>query len=498
MNITPMFFVAAFPSFLLIAGAIITLLTKNDKDRGNFHLIVSFLCLIITLVLMFFTILNPRRELFYNILFSASQYVLIVLIFTFQFVFSVFIKYTSNNYPYAYIFDVFTFLIYFSFIGIIVSINLITLVSFFIFALILIGMNFYFGEFYKEFRLLKKYFFASCICALLLISATIIFVIDTGTTNIYHLEGTTMSDVANSLVSILLILGFGVPCGLFPFYVFHLKRYFQESNYFHLITYIAFNFVSTLTIIRLSNSIFTLFPGISLVLLIFSGLGITITLYYIILELFTSHDGFTYSIKKILGYSVIGDSNLIFFLFMNFHLFPAPHMNNLLNLLIFLIGALILVKLIFVISFLQAANNSNEDNFRLLGNFWKNEKIFGFFLLFSGLILIFPICFLFIYSFLENYEFVYTFLNSLTSMISIISIIMLLLSFSIALLYISHIFVQTYISKNTSYLERENPHIINKKIVYFLGILVFGMLIAMVIIYFSVPGWYLGLITAYY
>ncbi|TFG12959.1 MAG: hypothetical protein EU531_10150 [Promethearchaeota archaeon] len=377
------------------------------------------------------------------------------------------------------------------------SINFLTLASFFILVIILTGMIFYFGEFKKEFRLLKTYFTACIVSIISLISAILTFYFNTGTILIYNMDTIQLSEIASVILSILVILGLGIPCGLFPFYVFHLKKYFQEADYVHVIVLMAFNLISTLTIMRLLGSFMSLTSVNIFIILIISGLGVVIAIYYIILEIFTTHDGFTYSIKKIIGYSIICDSNLTLLLFANFYLFPEPFSRDLLNLLSFLYISLTIIKLILSYSFLITANKSKEDNFRLLGDFWKNNKIFGLLLFLSGLILIFPVIFISIYSFLANFEFMLPMLNSLVSLISFIALSLFIISILIILLYTSHFFVQIYISKNTSYLERVSIYKINKKMSYLIGVLLITLLIGQAIIYIYSSSWYLELISAF-
>ena len=245
---------------------------------------------------------------------------------------------------------------------------------------------------------------------------------------------------------------------------------------------------------RLLNQI--IFEQITFIILIMLGLGLVIAIYYIILELFTSQDGFSYSIKKIIGYSTIADSNLVLLFFVNFSVFPEPYKSNLVQLVIFLQISLVIVKLLLSYSFIQVANLSNEDNVRLLGNFWKNSKIFGILLSLSGLLLIFPVGFIFIYSFFIQLDFVYSSLNSLITLISTITFSLFILSLLI-LLFTAHFFIQVYINKNASYLEREFPNKINKNVIYIIAIFIIGMLIGIIFIFFFTPSMYLDLISVF-
>ena len=494
MTITPIFFLAIFPAILLLAGVIVMLLVKQNDGRENLHLIISSINLIITIMVIIISTVFPNQEIFFNIILSPYHYTLFGIIFLFQFIFSIFIKYTSKNYPNSYLFDIFSFFLFFSLLGMVISINYLTLMSFYILALFLMGMIYFFGEFKKEFALMKNYFIASLVSVISLILVSFIIYIDTGNLRINNLVNMDLSDISSNLILFLIILGFGLPCGLFPFYITHLRKYFQECDYYHLVMMVAFNFISMLIIMRLFNLIG--FGLISLfIIMITSGLGVAIAVYYNILELFTVQDGFTYSVKKVIGYNIIYDSNLILFFLANFNFFPEPFRDNLLNLLIFFYISSIFIKLFLIFSFLQTANKSSEDNFRLLGNFWKNNKNFGILLFISGLALIFPLTFIFIYSLISNLELAFPLLNSFVSLISIIAICLLIISILITLLYISRLFIQIYISKNFSYLEKESSSQINKFLIYLISLLFILVIIICSTIYIYNPNWYLGLIS---
>ena len=223
-------------------------MTKNNEGREKIHLIISFTNLIIILGVIIISIIFPSQEIFFNIVLSLPQYILFGMIFLFQIVFSIFVKYSSKNYPNAYLFDILSFIIFFSLLGIIFSINFLTLSSFFILAMLLIGMIFYFGEFKIEFSILKQYFIISALSIISIVLISLIVYIDAGTMQIINLEDISLSEIPITLISFLIILGFGVPCGLFPFYIIHLKKYFRECEYFHFVLLSAFNFISTLTI----------------------------------------------------------------------------------------------------------------------------------------------------------------------------------------------------------------------------------------------------------
>lgn len=493
MNDTLIFFIGMIPFILLSIGILAMLVIKKEKTRKNLHLILSSGNLIIVSILLIISFVMPHQEIFFNIFLSLNQYLLMELIFLFQVVFSIFVKYTAKNYPYAYLFDVFSLLIFLSLIGMVISINFLTLLSFYILSLALAGMLFYFGEFKKEFFLLKRYFIVCCIGVFSLMIATLILFLDTGTMIIYNIGSNIGSGSASNLLAILILLGLGIPCGLFPYSVLHLKKYFQETNYFLLVMFTVFNFVTSIIIMRLLNQI--IFEQITFIILIMLGLGLVIAIYYIILELFTSQDGFSYSVKKIIGYSTIADSNLVLLFFVNFSMFPEPYKSNLVQLVIFLQISLVVVKLLLSYSFIQVANLSNEDNVRLLGNFWKNSKVFGILLSFSGLLLIFPVGFIFIFSFFTQLDFVS--LNSLITLISTIVFSLFILSLLIILLFTAHFFIQVYINENASYLERELPNKINKNIIYIIAIFIIGMLIGIVFIFFFTPSMYLDLISVF-
>jgi hypothetical protein len=419
------------------------------------------------------------------------------IIFLFQYIFSIFIKISSEEYPNAYLFDTFSLLIFLSLIGMVTSINFLTLISFFFLSSMLVGTIFYFGEFRKEFSLLKPYFLTCFLSVIILILTAFIFYFDTGTIQIYKVGAIILSDIASAIVPILLIIGMGIACGFFPFYIFHLKRYFQETDFFHLVIYMGFNFITLVSIMRILRTIIVINFIIIFICLIFSGTGVVIATYYIILELYTSQDGFTYSPKKIIGYNIISDSNLVLFLFMIFSLFPESYSGEMINLLGFLYVNLIIIKLLLSYSFLQVANVSYEDNIRFLGNFWKSNKTFGALLFLSGVLLIFPVSFFFILSILFYFETAFSLINSLISLVCIIGIILFIVSVLIDLLYTSHFFIQVYISKNSSYLEKESPKKLKYKIVNLIAIILIIFLVGNTLVYVLFPNWYITLLSVF-
>ncbi len=471
------------------------LVVKNYENRKNIHVILSSVNLIITLILIILNLFFPHQEVIFNILLSSNQYNLMGIIFLFQLVFSIFIKFSSEEYPNAYLFDSFSLLIFLSLIGMVISINFLTLISFFLLTSMLVGMIFYFGEFKKEFNLLKIYFIACFLSIVILILAALIFYFDTGTIQIYNAGSIILSDIAGVIVLILLMVGMGILCGFFPFYILHLKLYFQEIDFFHLVIYMGVNFITLVSIMRILRAINLLNFITIFISLTFSGTGIVIAIYYIILELYTSQDGFTYSIKKIIGYSIISDSNLLLFLFMIINLFPESYTGEMLNLLGFLYANLIIIKLLLSYSFLQVANVSYEDNVRFLGNFWKNNKFFGVLLFLSGLLLIFPVSFIFTNSIFFYFEIAFPMVNSLTRLLYIIAISLFIISVLINLLYISHFFIQVYISKNSSYLRKEAPQKLKVKFVNLIAIILIILLMGNTIMYIFFPNWHNTLIS---
>jgi formate hydrogenlyase subunit 3/multisubunit Na+/H+ antiporter MnhD subunit len=470
---------------------------KSNKKRKFLHLILSSGNLLINSILILINLFLPNQEIFFNIYFSINQYFLMEFIFIFQVIFSIFMKYTSGEYQYTYLLDVFSLIIFLALIGFVISIDLILLMIFFFLALISIGISFYFGEFKKEFNLLKLYYISCCISIILLLFLSLFVYSYTGTTQIHSLVMSIKSTGLNITVSILIFLGIGLPCGLFPFTIYHLKDYFHESDFSHLILFMIFNYISVLGIIRLLVLLDTIKSFNIILILIISGLGLVIAIYHIILELFTSQDGFSYSIKKVLGYSLVCDSNLILMLFACYYLLPEAFTSDLLPALIYFSISITTIKLLITFSFLQVANRSFEDNIRFLGNFWKKYKIYGIILFLSGLLLIFPVGYIFLYHLFLNFGLVSIIINSFQSLVLTLTTVMLIIYLSIILIFISHFFIQIYISKNTSYLKRERIYSINNIFIYIIVIIIIIIIIGYTIIYLIDVRNYSNLIAIY-
>ncbi len=488
-----MFFIAIIPLISLVVGAILMSILKEIELRKKIYLLLSSGNLIINSILLIINSVFPNQEIFFNILISHNQYFFMEFIFLFQFVFSIFNKYELKDFQNAYLFDAISLIIFLSLIGIVISINFLAFLSYFFLAIMLIGIIFYFGEFKKEFSLLKKYFIVCFLSLVCLLTASIFFYLEAGTMQFYNLGGLSLSYTNTIIISILIILGIGIPCGIFPFSIYHLKNYFQETSFSHLLIYMLFNFISIFGIIQLL-SIFNVARSFNIIIMMFlSSLGLVTAIYHIILEIFTSQDGYTYSLKKVMGYTFICDFNLILLLLSNIYLLSTPILTNLLHSLIFFYVSLMLIKLLVFSTFIQIANHSYEDNVRTLGNFWLKYKIYGIIMFLSGLILIFPLSLIYLNSLFLHYELIVLEINSLVALITTLTIVLLVIYLLILLLCISHFFIQVYLSKRSSYLKKETSYNIPVLFIYLITVILIGFIIVYAVIYYINPYFFYNL-----
>ena len=136
-------------------------------------------------------------------------------------------------------------------IGFVSSSHLLILISWLAFVLVLLGINLLYEEIAIDFKNLVPFFLTIGISLAALYIFGIIIFFDTGTTNIIEIISIGVSDEFNFIYIILIIIGFGLPCGIFPIGVFHLKKVFQDGSYFSLLFYLLINYSIIFNLFRL-------------------------------------------------------------------------------------------------------------------------------------------------------------------------------------------------------------------------------------------------------
>jgi hypothetical protein len=289
-----------------------------------------------------------------------------------------------------------------------------------------------------------------------LIGATILIYLATGSFELDVINGTHISEELNNFILIILYLGIGLLCGLVPFSIFHLKNYFQDNSYANLGLFSIFIYTISFIAIRILNILSPESLIVSFTLIALLILGIILPMVYITIELFTHIDGNTYSIKKIFGYSVVLDFNMVLLFVVFSNLLTTPLNEIFLNSLIYFLLTIFSVKMLIFYTFYPVMINTREDNMKLLGGFKKEYRKFGTVLLVSGLIIIVLLGFLILYNTLPilfSYEIASNSLYSLTASIVLTIYVLFLI---VVLILISTNFNHLYNQNEPQYLQRDN------------------------------------------
>ena len=358
-------------------------------------------------------------------------------------------------------------------IGIVSSSHLLILISWFAFVLILLGVNLFYGEITIDFRNCIPYFLSIGISLVALYVFSIIIFLDTGTIYIIDIISIGVSSELNFICIILITIGFGIPCGIFPLGVFHLKKVFQDGSYYNLLFYFMINYSIIFSLFR-SFQFFEFLPlGYGSIVTIISILGI-ITFFYILLkELFFSLEEQSFSLKRIMGYSITGDFNNILMLLSISLFIPAHIREKYLNGLFLIFSLFILVKMLILITLhpiiLTYEDDSGKEKDR------RYSKLLKYLLYITGAIVAFPLSY---YSFwilneVLNVSEVQS--NSAFTFLIVFIIVLHLLYNTISLITISTINLESYNNKIIKTEKKESDlseiSFENKIVIYFTLIL---------------------------
>jgi formate hydrogenlyase subunit 3/multisubunit Na+/H+ antiporter MnhD subunit len=435
--------------YILFIGAFVVYILQNDAKRKQvifgiliFSLVLnSFLC-----VMYIFYIFNDSN--------LKGTYIIIELILIFGLIATQFSKRelmdSSNNGLY----DSLMLIIIFGLIGIVLTTNIMSIILWFLFLSLIFGVIFFIDNFKKELELLKLYFIVLIISAICLIGATILIYLATGSLELDVINGIQISEELNNFISIILYLGIGLLCGLVPFSIFHLKNFFQDNSYANLLLFSIFIYIISFIAIRILNVVSYESLIVSFTLITLLILGIILPMVYIPIELFTHIDGNTYSIKKIFGYSVVLDFNMVLLFVAFSNLLTTPLNEIFLNSIIYFLLTIFSVKMLIFYTFYPVTINTDEDNIKLLGGFKNEYRKFGTALFISGLIIIVLLGFLLLNNTLPilfSYEIASNSLYSLTASIVLTVYVLFLIVF---LIFISTNFNYLYNQKEHLYLQR--------------------------------------------
>jgi len=469
------------PVLILLLGSLLVTFMDERVNRKLLSIFIVFLALFMNSILLSFYMLLDivERDFYLNL--GTGTFFIIEFILLIGLIVLLFSKEEVVNIVNENLFDGLILIILIGMIGTIISSNIIVIFSSFILVITLIGVIFYFGNYPKEFKLLRLYFIGIGISIILLFIASYLMYIEFKSLILTEIKLVQISDASNILITTLLFLGIGIPCGLFPFTISHLKNYYQDSSYTNLLLFSLFSFVNVFLIVRILNVFSYALLTNGLIIIIISSIGLLTSIIFILTELFTSLDGDTFSIKKIFGYSICSDFNM-FLLLSSFIVFLTPVAlgQSYMNLLIFYLLILISVKTLIFYTFFPIMLETYDDNLKLLGDFWNKYKIFGIFLFLSGLIISLPLSFLSLNALITLYSIESIIGISVISMIAFIIFILYLIYIAITLVFVSISFIQIYYSNKPRYVERETIKNINSN--HYIPIIIIVLLIAVLII----------------
>ncbi|MFX0058121.1 MAG: hypothetical protein ACFE8J_07455, partial [Candidatus Heimdallarchaeota archaeon] len=287
----------------LLYLAILNLVINKRRTRKLISFYTILINLVLNTILFILSVFNGIVE--ENSIFELSIGTLLFvdIIYIFGLLLSIFSRIESDEYESEKISDCIILLIISSLIGSILTMNLVSFISCFLVVNLLIGCIFFIAEHKKELNLVKFYFIGFIFTVTCLVLSSVVIFIETRTVLLYEINQIEFSNTINIFVSFLMILGIGIPFGMFPFFIYHLRKFFQNTSFTYLFLYSMFNYISAFLLLRILH-IFTfslVFNGF--IIFFLSSLGLIISLFYSITELFTSFDGSTFSIKKLFGYS---------------------------------------------------------------------------------------------------------------------------------------------------------------------------------------------------
>jgi len=437
--------------YILFFGAfVVYIIPKNDKRKQViFGLLISSLVLNSFLCVVFiFNIFNGSN--------LKGTYLTIELILIFSLIVTKFSNSEFESSSNKDLYDFLLLIIIFGLIGIVLTTNILSIVLWFLFLSSTFGLIFFIDNFKKELVLLKLYFIVLIISAICLIGATILIYLATESLELDVINGIQISEELNDFILIILYLGIGLLCGLVPFSIFHLKNYFQDNSYANLGLFSIFIYTISFITIRILKVLSPESLIVSFTLMTLLILGIILPMVYITIELFTHIDGNTYSIKKIFGYSVVLDFNMVLLFVVFSNLLTTPINEIFLNSIIYFLLTVFSVKMLIFYTFYPVMINTREDNMKLLSGFKKEYRKFGTVLLVSGLIIIVLLGFLFLNNTLPilfSYEIASNSLYSLTASIVLTIYVLFLI---VVLILISTNFNHLYNQNEPQYLQRDN------------------------------------------
>jgi len=469
------------PSFIMLIGAMLIIFMKDRINRKflNFFIFI-FALLLNSLLLVYYWIYDiVERDLYLNL--ETGTFILIECILCLSIIILLFSQEENAQVDNENILDGIIIIIILGLIGTLITSNIIAIFSCFIIVVFLMGTIFYFGDYPKEFRLLKSYFFGSAISVVLIFISIYLIYLNFNTLILTELSSMQISKEINTIISLFLLLAIGIPCGLIPFSIYHLRNFFRDTSYSLLFLYFIFNFTSLFLLIRVLNCFALDLIIFSYALLPIAAIGLIIPLIYILTELFSSLDGNTFSIKKLYGYSICSDFNLCLLLLSFLSFLPSDLSLAYMNGIIFYYLMIIAIKTLIFFTYFPVMLETDDDNLKLLGELWAKYRNFGIIFFISGLIISLPLNLLTINTLITIYT-SDSIANSLNYTINLLIFALYIIYLGITLVFISISFNQIYFSDKPRYIEREQKTPITFK--HYLPIIIVIILIGILSILF--------------
>jgi len=470
---------------------------QERESRKLLLSLIIFLALLVNTLLLGYYIIYGIIERHFYLNLTAGTFLIIEMILMFGLIVHLFSKEEMIDIINENLFDGFILIILLALIGTIITSNILAIISCFIVVIFLIWVIFYFGDYAKDFQILNLYLLGIGISVILLFFSVILIYMEFGTLILTEITLMKISDSKNIIITLLLLFGFGIPCGLFPFSIFHLKNYYHDSSYTGLLLYYIFNSVNVFLIFRVLNafSLNLIINGV--IIMTIASIGLIISIVYIITELFTSLDGDTFSIKKIFGFSLCADFNMILLLLSFLVFLPSLDLTSTyLNGIIYFYMMIVVVKSLIFYTFFPIMLETYDDNLKLLGEFWEKYRNFGIFLLSSGLLITVPLSIISLNTFLEIFSSKEIINTSAYMTIAFTVIIVYIIYLIVSLILISITFVETFFSNKPRYVEREKINII--RINHYIPIIIIILMISIInIVFFLLDNVYYNLFESF-
>ncbi|MHA1104315.1 MAG: hypothetical protein ACTSPN_01090 [Promethearchaeota archaeon] len=462
---------------ILVSGMSIFFINKQKERKEIIFWIISSSLIINTFSLFIVLFMNLQFYEFYLII-DGNVLLIVEFILLGGMFYAIISKNNDKKSINIPIHDGISLLILAGIMGIVSSSHLLILISWLAFVLILLGVNLFYGKIPIDFKNCIPYFLSIGISLVALYIFSIIIFIDTGTIYLIEIKSIGVSSELNFIYIILIIIGFGIPCGIFPFGVFHLKKVFQDGSYYNLLFYFMINYSISFSLFR-SFQFFEFLPlGYGLIVTIISILGIIIFSYVILKELFFSLEEQSFSLKRIMGYSITGDFNNILMLLSISLLIPAHIRETYLNGLFLIFSLFILVKTLVLFA-LHPITLTYEDDSIIKEKVRIYSKLLQYLLYITGAIIAFPLSFYSFWILNEVLNVPEVQSNSAFTFLIVFIIVLHLLYNMISLITISTINLESYNNKILKTEKKESDLFdisIESKIVIFftlfLGLLV--------------------------